>query len=139
MSIEVRVFNRSGRKYLPRKKLLEIANKTLVGEGIKKAQISIIILDDNEIRELNNRFLKHDYPTDVLSFDLGNEEQEGELYIGIDTASLNAKEYKVSLRNELMRVVCHGILHLAGYDDQSNDERREMTERENYYLALCAK
>ena len=86
---------------------------------------------------LNGRFLHHWYSTDVLSFpveEIGKRSVEGEIYVNLDQARRQAREYDVSIRNEVGRLVIHGILHLLGYDDKRKDERLKMTMRENVYL-----
>lgn len=134
MSVIINVFIDSEKKYLPEKKIKSVVTATLVGEGKKNALINIIITSDKRITELNKKFLKHNYATDVLSFELDVEPLMGEVYISVDTALRQAKEYKVSLLNELQRLAIHGTLHLLGYDDTNKNDREKMKELENKYL-----
>lgn len=134
MSVIINVFIDSEKKYLPEKKIKSVVTATLVGEGKKNALINIIITSDKRITELNKKFLKHNYATDVLSFELDVEPLMGEVYISVDTALRQAKEYKVSLLNELQRLAIHGTLHLLGYDDTNKNDREKMIELENKYL-----
>lgn len=134
MAINIEIFNSSSRKFLPNnkvKKLLECALKT---EGVADAGINVVYVGDDESHRLNNQYLRHDYPTDVIAFDLGDEFLEGDIYVNIDRAAQQAEEYKVSLANEIMRLALHGALHLAGHDDATPGQREDMHELENKYL-----
>ncbi len=134
MAAEIRIFNSSSLRFLPKKKVTEAVKRVLKEENINTASINIIFLDDNEIREMNNKFLRHDYPTDVISFNFDEDELTGEIYIGAETAKRQANEYNVSLTNEIKRLSVHGALHLIGYDDASDEERLKMRELENKYI-----
>jgi probable rRNA maturation factor len=103
----------------------------LEGENIPQAWISIAIVDDQEIRGLNATWLKHDYATDIITFPLEQRPLEAELIVSADTARRQAHEAGVSLREELARLVIHGILHLAGYDDTLEADKKRMKYRED--------
>ena len=137
MALFINVFNDSASKYLPDKAIREVIGRVFEGENISDAEVNVIFLNDEAIHELNKKYLTHDYATDVISFSLSDEagKIEGEIYISVDTAFLQAKEYKVSLRNELMRLSAHGALHLAGYDDNTNERRSQMSGLETKYIA----
>ncbi|MFA6569742.1 MAG: rRNA maturation RNase YbeY [Bacteroidota bacterium] len=135
MSVLINVFNSSGKQPLPNKKLADVVRIVLKKEKIKKAKINIVLVDNDELRKLNKKFLNHNYNTDVISFDISEEFLEGEIYISVDKAIEQTDEYKVSLTKELMRLAIHGALHLAGYDDSTNNERNKMTALENAYLS----
>jgi probable rRNA maturation factor len=114
----------------------------LAGEGIERANISVAIVDDREIHDLNRRYLNHDYPTDVLSFVLEQAESlvEGEIVISADTATQIASRFGWDSADELLLYAVHGTLHLVGYDDQTVQGQNEMRERETFYLSqfgLC--
>jgi probable rRNA maturation factor len=98
--------------------------------------ISFNFCSDEYIIELNNNALKHNYYTDIITFELNykNENIEGDIYISIDRVKENAKILKESFTDELHRVIIHGVLHLCGYKDKSSKETRKMREKENYYL-----
>lgn len=86
---------------------------------------------------LNTAYLRHRYATDVLSFPLsgrGDTMLEGEVYVNLDQARRQAREYKVTMRNEAARLVIHGMLHLLAYDDKRPDDRRVMKRMEEKYL-----
>lgn len=85
----------------------------------RKAAVSFVLLDDERIRELNRAYLEHDYATDVITFSLGEPGAlDGEIYIGVDVAVRQAREYGVPVREEVARLAIHGLLHLLGYDDR---------------------
>ncbi len=135
--IEINIFNDTERKRLPRKCVAALVEKVLKSNKIKNAGINIVYVSDENILDINKKFLKHNYVTDVITFDLDEEKKLiGEIYISADTAERQAKDYKVSLKNELKRLAVHGALHLAGYDDSTDKERAKMTELENKFLGI---
>ena len=100
-------------------------------------QISIIFCSDNYILDINQRFLQHDYFTDIVTFDYCEGDRlSGDLFISVDSVRENAIEYGSSFNDELNRVMVHGILHLIGYDDHTDEDIRQMRSKENYYLSL---
>lgn len=106
-------------------------------EKVQSAEISIIFVDDIYIGRLNKKFLNRGGATDVLAFPLseqGNQKMEGEIYISLDRASRQAKEFKVDLKKEVLRLAIHGILHLMGYDHRSPREEANMAAKEDSYL-----
>ena len=99
--------------------------------------ISIIFCSDNYILEVNRKYLGHDYFTDTITFDYcsGNV-LSGDLFISVDSVKENSVEYGTEFEDELNRVIVHGILHLIGYDDHTEEDVKVMREKENYYLDL---
>jgi rRNA maturation RNase YbeY len=87
---------------------------------------------------INKTFLKHDYFTDIITFDLseGFVEIVGEVYISIHRVRDNARSLRTNVTNELLRVLFHGALHLCGYKDKKKSEITIMREKEDYYLSL---
>ena len=105
----------------------------------KKSLLSLnyIFCSDKRLLEINNQYLKHNYYTDIITFDLSeSKETIGEIYISIDRVKDNAKINGTSFKSELHRVVFHGALHLCGYGDKKPSEKILMTEKENKYLSL---
>lgn len=92
--------------------------------------INIIFCDDKFLLEMNIKYLQHNYYTDILSFPLGSEYIDGELYISIDRVKENAIKYKEDHEWELLRVIIHGILHFLGYSDKSPKEKKIMQVKE---------
>ena len=100
-------------------------------------QISIIFCSDNYILDINQRYLQHDYFTDIITFDYCEGDRlSGDLFISVDSVRENAIEYGSSFNDELNRVMVHGILHLIGYDDHNDEDIKQMRSKENYYLSL---
>lgn len=95
--------------------------------------LEINFVSKDEIHNLNKQFLKHDYSTDIITFDYSQNKQilDGELFISVDDAKEYSFQYKVTLEEELTRLIIHGILHLAGYDDQTPKEKSKMKRIEN--------
>lgn len=106
--------------------------------GIARGSVSIAVVDDPKIHELNRQFLAHDYPTDVLSFVLEAQpgELEGEVIVSADTAARMAASFDWTADDELLLYVIHGTLHLVGYDDLEDEPRQQMRAAEQRYLAL---
>jgi rRNA maturation RNase YbeY len=100
-------------------------------------QISIIFCSDNYILDVNQKYLQHDYFTDIITFDYSEGDKiSGDLFISVDTVRDNAVEYGTEFADELNRVIVHGVLHLIGYDDHEEEDIKEMRAKENYYLSL---
>ena len=135
MSVRINVINDSEKKFLPKLKVEKAVRKALKSEKIEKAEIIVILCDDAYIRGLNKKFLKHDEPTDVLAFPLGEDAIEGEIYVSWERAKEQAKEYNVSLTNELLRLAVHGTLHLIGYDDKTKKQKDLMFQLESSYIS----
>lgn len=112
--------------------------KVAESEGRTIGQIDIIFCSDNELLELNRKHLKHDYYTDIITFDYSDKQSiiSGDLYISADRISDNSKIFDISEEIELRRVIVHGILHLAGFNDRTDEEIAMIREKEDYYLSL---
>ena len=99
--------------------------------------ISIIFCSDNYILDVNHRYLEHDYFTDIITFDYCEGDRlSGDLFISVDSVKENSLEYGTEFKDELNRVIVHGILHLIGYDDHTDEDVMTMREKENYYLDI---
>jgi probable rRNA maturation factor len=98
----------------------------------KTGNISIIFCSDDYLLNINQIYLKHDYYTDIVTFNYNqNKIISGDIFISVDTVKLNAREFKVSEQDEFLRVIIHGILHLLGFNDQNENEKTEMKKRED--------
>ena len=99
--------------------------------------VSVIFCSDNYILDINQRFLQHDYFTDIITFDYSEGSKiSGDLFISVDSVKENSIEYGTDFEDELHRVIVHGILHLIGYDDHTDEDIKIMRSKENYYLSL---
>jgi len=115
----------------------ELISHLLKDEQLPAREINVILVDDDYLKQLHRDFLHDDTYTDVITFDLSEphtEEVEGEIYISVDRAKIHAREFQVSFREEIGRLIIHAILHLKGYDDQTEKERERMREKEDFYL-----
>ena len=111
-------------------------------EGIQQAVLSVTIVDNATIHQLNRQHLQHDYPTDVISFQLGCETAadgsaiavEGEIVVSAEYAAESAARLDWSPLEELTLYVVHGLLHICGYDDHETDDQARMRDRERAIL-----
>ena len=109
--------------------------ETSLEYGKSVSDINIIFTNDEFLLEMNQKFLKHDFYTDILTFDYSKDEIiSGDIYISIDRVKENSYSYDVSFNDELKRVIIHGILHLCGYKDNSETERTVMRNLEDTAL-----
>jgi len=109
--------------------------ETVVQEETKTiSNISFTICSDEFLLQINKEHLSHDYYTDIITFPYSYEPIESDIYISIDRVADNAKEYGVSTQRELARVFVHGVLHMCGYDDHAEEDKKLMREKEDYYL-----
>lgn len=101
-----------------------------------RCSVYVYLLTDDELRRINKSVLKHDYFTDIITFDYRDDEDlnYAELLISYDRISENSIIYSVTPLTELNRVIIHGMLHLCGYNDSTPEEKKEMSKQENYYL-----
>lgn len=108
-------------------------NKTL-------GEIVVILTNNSYLLKINQDFLKHNYFTDVITFGKGFKNYiAGEIYISIDQVQINAINYHVPPREELFRVIIHGVLHLIGYTDDNEQDRKLMGQKEDTYLEYMRK
>jgi probable rRNA maturation factor len=134
--IRVSLANEQTAHAIDERQLMEAAAAIVRDSWYTSANISLAVVDDATMHELNRRHLQHDYPTDVLSFLLNEEGDhlEGEVIISSETAAAEAKEHGWSPAAEQLLYVIHGMLHLVGYRDQSPGEIAEIRAVEEKYL-----
>ncbi len=110
-------------------------NNSITCEKKFIGDVNIIFTSDNYLLEMNKQYLKHDYYTDVITFDYTqNDKISGDIFISIDTVKDNAVKYSVEFLNELERVILHGVLHLIGYKDKNENEKKLIRSKEDLYL-----
>lgn len=103
-------------------------------------EITVIFCSDEYILKVNKEYLNHDYFTDIITFDYcEGTVVNGDLFISLDTVFDNSKDFETGYDNELMRVIIHGVLHLIGFNDKTDDEQEEMSRQENISLSLLCK
>ncbi len=115
--------------------------RVLDAEGRPAAEVTVILTDHPTVLDLNRRYLRHDYHTDVLSFPLHESPDDpvvGEVYVDLDTAAERHAEFGAGFEEEVCRYAIHGLLHLLGYDDATPEARAEMRALEDRYLATTA-
>jgi probable rRNA maturation factor len=106
-------------------------------EGFISGEVSLVFCSDQFLLEINTKFLKRDYYTDVITFDYSNGNTiSGDIFISIERIRENALKLEINFKDELDRVISHGILHLAGYKDSNPGEQKQIRAREDYYLSL---
>lgn len=114
------------------KKFLE---KVITDERKIPGDLKFIFTDDETEKEINRKFLRHDYYTDVISFDYSDRNKiNGEIYISIETLKRNAIIYNAGMKEELLRVMIHGVLHLCGYNDDDKKSKEIMFGRQEELL-----
>ena len=120
-------------KALNNKWLKEVAER----EGRKIGDINIIFCSDSYLLDVNKKYLGHDYYTDIITFDYCEKDiLSGDLFISVDCVRDNASFYGTEFSNELNRVMVHGVLHLIGYDDHTDEDISVMRSKENTYLEI---
>ena len=118
-------------------KVIDWLNTIAKSEGYKIKKIFYNYISESKIKDLNKRHLSHNYSTDILTFDYSQGKGiVSEIYIAPKKVEKNAKKHSQSIENEALRVISHGLLHLCGYNDTTNDEAQEMRLKEEYYLKL---
>lgn len=123
---------------LKNKNHLKVFLKNLVHRHlfIKRADLNYIFCTDDYLLEKNKQFLNHNTLTDIITFDLSENDSNlvGEIYISIDRIKENAEKFSVAYQTELHRVIFHGALHLCGFKDKKKEDKALMTEMENQCL-----
>ena len=113
--------------------LISVANN----EGFLIDNLVFLFVNDNEILEMNKKFLKHDYYTDVIAFgDLKNKKISGDIAISIERVLDNSKTYSVEFEDELKRVMVHGLLHIIGYNDKTSKDKLVMSQKEKKAIKM---
>ena len=106
-------------------------------EGFLIDTLVFLFVDDKEILEMNKKFLKHDYYTDVITFgELKDKKISGDIAISIERVLDNSKTYGVEFEAELKRVMAHGLLHIMGYNDKASSDKSIMSEKENKAIKM---
>lgn len=109
---------------------------TIKNEDYKLEEINYVFCDDDYLHKLNVEFLDHDTLTDIISFDYSvGKTIQGDVFISVERVRDNANDFGVSFKEEISRVIIHGVLHYCGYKDKTDSDANTMRQKENYYLA----
>ena len=109
--------------------------QVIVDEGFEAGDVNLIFCSDEALLKMNIDFLQHDYYTDIITFDYCEENVvSGDLFISIDRVQDNSVVLKTDYDSELKRVCVHGVLHLCGYKDKTEDDENQMRAKEDFYL-----
>ena len=123
-----------------RKKLNQSARQVVNAEipDLKSFSLGVVFMSDEELLDLNNSSLGHDWYTDIITFEIDRSltTLEAELYISVTRAQENAQQASVPMETELNLLIIHGLLHLAGYDDHDPVQKKRMRRRERFFLAM---
>ena len=115
----------------------EWLKKLVTAENKKLGKINYIFVTDEGLLKVNQDFLNHDYYTDIITFDyVKGKTISADIFVSLPRISENALEHSRDFESELHRVLAHGLLHLCGYKDKTEDEQNEMTVKEDFYLNL---
>jgi rRNA maturation RNase YbeY len=127
--------NHSGYEMPHDNKLTQLALAVIRQEKRQPGEINVIFTDNEEILQLNRQYLNHDYYTDVIAFHYGpTRDVEGDVFISLDKVDENAREYGAGFQDEVLRVTIHGLLHLIGYSDSTDQEKKNMRSLEDRYI-----
>ncbi|COW47495.1 Probable rRNA maturation factor [Mycobacterium tuberculosis] len=122
-----------------KQKIRKWIGETIKAEGFKRVgELSFVFCSDAYLLEINKQYLNHDTLTDILTFDSSEDEDviAGDIFISVERIRENASKFSVSEKDELNRVIIHGVLHLCGYYDKKKEDKALMTEKEDYYLSI---
>lgn len=124
-----------------RSKLKGFINSIFKRNKLKLGHLNYVFCSDDYLLQINKAHLKHDFYTDIITFDLSSTKEyvDGEIYISTDRVRDNASMLKTTITEELHRVIFHGALHLCGYKDKTADQAKQMRAAENNHLKLYFK
>tara|TARA_Y100001970_G_C13943378_1_gene704343 strand:- start:122 stop:565 length:444 start_codon:yes stop_codon:yes gene_type:complete len=122
------------------KDVYSICNNFFDSRNLKNINLNIIFADDTLVKNLKKEYFNQDVYTDVITFNFSKIKNvfDGEIYISLDRVRSNANEYQVNLSCELKRIIIHGLLHFIGFDDQTKEDKKNMTMLEDKYLSQYA-
>jgi len=124
-------------KFLKIRQLKLFIKSLIEAEGFLPGDIAIVLCSDDYLLKVNQDFLNHDYFTDIITFDYCEDGiVNGDLLISLDRVSENSELEKTTVKDELHRVIFHGVLHLCGYKDKTKKDIELMRFKESYYLNL---
>lgn len=138
----IRFFNEDVEYKLPRKQAVrQWLKRQTEGEGYAVGDVNYVFCSDEYVLQVNRDYLQHDYYTDIITFDQSEDERkiEGDIFISVERVADNAGQLGVPAEREMRRVLAHGLLHLCGYGDKTDEEVCTMrTKEEEWLMALEA-
>ena len=134
--ILIKNFHRDLKPPVSKPLIISKINDVFMGEKCTLKFLELNLVNNSTIKRVNSTYLKHDNYTDVITFVYQPDIKglEGEIFISLDTVKRNAKEFSDSYKNEFLRVLVHGCLHMAGYKDKKKQDIKLMREKENKYI-----
>tara|TARA_A100001015_G_scaffold248507_1_gene285964 strand:+ start:111 stop:545 length:435 start_codon:yes stop_codon:yes gene_type:complete len=124
--------------------IIQLINLLLKAQEYNQVKINLIFCDNKKLNSFKRKYFDDDVLTDIVTFPIKNDNDlEAEIYISIEMAKLNADEFNVSLNNELSRLIIHGVLHLIGFDDDTEDAKKIMFSKQeeiisNFQKEICS-
>jgi len=128
----------SSRLPISQRSIRALVSRIIRHEKSKLCSLEVNFVDKFGIKKINKKFLNHNYYTDIITFPYNSYKNslEGEIVISLDSVKKNAVSYGVTYSEELKRVIIHGCLHLAGYDDRTKSEKELIRCKENSYMGI---
>jgi probable rRNA maturation factor len=117
------------------KELTTVVRFVCRNEKVLNGELSFVIVNDRIIQSINKKYLHHDYTTDVITFQLETTPLHAEIFINAQQVKRQAKEFSVSIKNELIRLIIHGTLHALGYSDTTLSQRKKMFELQEKFVS----
>jgi probable rRNA maturation factor len=120
-----------------KKKIKDWIDRACENEKFTPGAINFILCSDKYLLAINRKYLNRSYLTDIITFPMMENDKiiSGDIFISLERVRENAKKYCQKTENELHRIIIHGILHLAGYNDSTEEQKKMMTEKEDFYLS----
>lgn len=110
----------------------------IIAEGFELAEINYIFCNDEYLHKINVEYLDHDTLTDIITFDNSEKDEliEGDIFVSVERIIDNSKDFNTTFEHEFRRVIVHGILHLCGYYDKTDEDEKLMRNKEEHYIGL---
>ena len=139
--IDINIINDYGNKLSFKNQLIDSLIEYILSKyNILDTKISIVLSNKTLLNKLKKDYFSLNHFTDVIAFNLENDGEplDGEIYISIDDVLDNSKQYKVTFNNEFKRIIIHGVLHLLGFEDETEQDKNKMTELENINMRFIS-
>ncbi len=128
-------YNTDSFKLNNEEKLTNWINKCITHHNFEEGEVSYTFMSDEDLLSINKEVLNHDFYTDIITIDQSIDDIiSGDIFISIDRVQENAKKYNQDFEQELLRVLIHGVLHIIGFDDHNDNDKKEMRKEEDYCI-----